>query len=214
MSRIHRYEGKAVAVLFDTGRCIHAADCVRGLPSVFDPKRTPWVDPDAASEAQIREVVARCPSGALKTVAIEPEAPDPMNSVSLVPNGPLYFRGRAKVVNASGDTVVEDFRMALCRCGESRAKPFCDNRHRALPFQHDGSVANAENLEAVDFGESEICFEPVTDGPLHVMGPLRILDASGQVRFSGMETWLCRCGASASKPFCDGSHKACGFKSD
>lgn len=63
------YTGRHVDVSFDREVCTHAAECVRGLPEVFDTKKRPWIEPDAAwsPEAQdlLIEVVGRCPSGAL-----------------------------------------------------------------------------------------------------------------------------------------------------
>lgn len=60
------YEGHDVIVSFDTAVCQHAAECVRGLPTVFDTHRRPWIDPDGASADEVIEVVGRCPSGALR----------------------------------------------------------------------------------------------------------------------------------------------------
>lgn len=67
------YTGRDVAVSFDAGLCRHAAECVRGLPEVFDTQRRPWILPDGAGADRVIEVVGRCPSGALR---IEPDAPD------------------------------------------------------------------------------------------------------------------------------------------
>ena len=60
------YAGADVTVSFDAERCRHAAECVRGLPAVFDTKRRPWILPDAAPASEVVEVVGRCPSGALR----------------------------------------------------------------------------------------------------------------------------------------------------
>ncbi|MYX15646.1 hypothetical protein GTY67_20020 [Streptomyces sp. SID8374] len=60
------YEGRAITVTFEAARCRHAAECVRGLPEVFDTARRPWIRPDAADAGQVAEVVRRCPSGALR----------------------------------------------------------------------------------------------------------------------------------------------------
>ena len=53
------------------------------------------------------------------------------------------------------------------------------------------------------------------NGPFLVTGPVTVTDAAGNVfDLKGKETFaLCRCGASASLPFCDGAHKSCGFES-
>ncbi|GAA0980114.1 (4Fe-4S)-binding protein [Nocardiopsis tropica] len=60
------YEGQSVTVTFEAGRCRHAAECVRGLPEVFDTARRPWIRPDGATAERLVEVVRRCPSGALR----------------------------------------------------------------------------------------------------------------------------------------------------
>ncbi|MFL5846611.1 MAG: (4Fe-4S)-binding protein [Solirubrobacteraceae bacterium] len=60
------YEGRDVVVSFDAEVCIHAAECVRGLPAVFDTRKRPWIDPDAADAAEVVAAVGRCPSGALR----------------------------------------------------------------------------------------------------------------------------------------------------
>jgi uncharacterized Fe-S cluster protein YjdI len=60
------YVGREVTVSFDPPVCEHAGDCVRGLPSVFDTSRRPWILPDAAPAADVIAQVARCPSGALR----------------------------------------------------------------------------------------------------------------------------------------------------
>ena len=63
------YTGPIVNVSFDGALCQHAAECVRGMPSVFDTTRRPWIDPNVADTTElanrVREVVGRCPSGAL-----------------------------------------------------------------------------------------------------------------------------------------------------
>lgn len=64
------YTGSIVDVSFDGAICQHSANCVQGMPAVFDTARRPWIDPSradtAAHAARLREVVGRCPSGALR----------------------------------------------------------------------------------------------------------------------------------------------------
>lgn len=50
------------------------------------------------------------------------------------------------------------------------------------------------------------------DGPYHLKGEVEIKDAEGNLVEAGEEFWLCRCGQSSTKPFCDGTHKKVGFK--
>ncbi|QCX27795.1 (4Fe-4S)-binding protein [Nocardioides jishulii] len=66
------YTGPLVDVSFDRDVCRHAAECVRGMPLVFDPSARPWIDPGRADSAgtvrTLSEVIARCPTGALRLV--------------------------------------------------------------------------------------------------------------------------------------------------
>jgi uncharacterized Fe-S cluster protein YjdI len=45
---------------------VHAGECVRGLPAVFDPNQDPWIQPDAAPAEQVISQIGACPSGALE----------------------------------------------------------------------------------------------------------------------------------------------------
>jgi len=140
MAGAKEYEGKQLSVRFDARRCIHAAECVHGLPGVFDPERRPWIDPDAGDPSAIVEVVESCPSGALTYERhdggpAEVPASDPAVRVSA--NGPLYIRGAIELVGYDGNVVADGARAALCRCGASKNKPFCDNSHTKIDFKPD-----------------------------------------------------------------------------
>ena len=54
--------------------------------------------------------------------------------------------------------------------------------------------------------------EAIEDGPLHVKGALEVVGATNGAPRRVDECWLCRCGQSARKPFCDGTHKRIGFE--
>ncbi|HWQ38227.1 MAG TPA: CDGSH iron-sulfur domain-containing protein [Burkholderiales bacterium] len=54
--------------------------------------------------------------------------------------------------------------------------------------------------------------QPQIDGPLKVQGEIEILAADGTLLRKTAEAWLCRCGGSSSKPFCDGTHAKAGFR--
>lgn len=62
--------------------------------------------------------------------------------------------------------------------------------------------------------DSPVTITTLGHGPLEVSGPVTVRTASGEVVFEGERTFLCRCGHSAKKPFCDGSHKREGFTDD
>ena len=132
------YRGQELVVYFDPRLCIHAAECLRGLPPVFDRDAKPWIRPDAAAVDSVAAVVARCPTGALHADRLDggpAEGPPPEPEVLVMPNGPLHIRGRVEVQDGAGALVRADTRMALCRCGASSNKPFCDNSHRAVGFR-------------------------------------------------------------------------------
>jgi uncharacterized Fe-S cluster protein YjdI len=62
-TKLHQYEGRGGIVTYDAKRCIHAAECVHGLPAVFDSKAKPWINPDGADAAALAAVVDRCQAG-------------------------------------------------------------------------------------------------------------------------------------------------------
>ena len=62
---MQEFKGKTVIIAYDEAKCVHAGECVKSLPAVFDPGRTPWIDPDRATESDAAVAVAACPSGAL-----------------------------------------------------------------------------------------------------------------------------------------------------
>jgi uncharacterized Fe-S cluster protein YjdI/CDGSH-type Zn-finger protein len=117
-------------VYFDARRCLHFAECVRGLPAVFDVKQRPWIQPANAQADEIAEVVRRCPSGALHYVLHDgpPETPDRPTHVEFVEGGPITLRGELEIETPDG--LVSDVRTALCRCGQTENGPYCDNACR------------------------------------------------------------------------------------
>lgn len=133
-----KYTSENIVVYYQPRLCIHAAECVRGLPQVFDTAKKPWIQPENADADAIAEVVARCPSGALQFERLdggEPEPIPPNLSAQLMPNGPIYLRGAMEVRDEAGKVLYEGTRVALCRCGASSNKPFCDNSHLQTGFR-------------------------------------------------------------------------------
>ena len=213
--KIRSYESDAITVDYDLARCIHAAECVHGLPTVFDPERRPWIDPgQEADTGIITEVIDRCPTGALSYRHGDASGPEPAgtNSVHVEADGPLYVRGDLRIDVGDEEPLVET-RVALCRCGLSRNKPFCDNAHVAGKFSDPGLVAEAKLKSAPDGAEADpLEVKPVDDGPVLISGPVT-LEATDGTRVEGSGGALCRCGHSANKPFCDGTHREIGFRS-
>ena len=102
------YANEQIVVTWEPAYCIHAADCLDGLPAVFDPWRRPWIAVDAASADEIAEVVMRCPPGALHFRRLDGGPPEPESeepAVQLRPNGPLFVRGKVRIEDPSGHLI-------------------------------------------------------------------------------------------------------------
>jgi CDGSH-type Zn-finger protein len=159
--------------------------------------------------------VLRCPTGALTAEYADGshiEVADPINTVNVAYNGPLFVRGDLSIADAPSNAPGLKYRAALCRCGKSANKPFCDNSHEKAGFQDYGAVGEKGDAESAAGGMLEI--RPVKDGPILLNGNVTILNGSGREAWRGNKTALCRCGESNNKPFCDGQHKKAGFTSD
>ncbi|MGW0215169.1 (4Fe-4S)-binding protein [Micromonospora chokoriensis] len=112
---------------FDGRSCLHFAECLRGLPEVFDVRARPWITPDNADSAAVAEVVERCPSGALRYALRDgaEESPPTPTVVTVVEGGPILLHGDLTLTGRDREA-----RMALCACGRSSRRPFCDNACR------------------------------------------------------------------------------------
>jgi uncharacterized Fe-S cluster protein YjdI/CDGSH-type Zn-finger protein len=132
------YSNERIAITWEPAFCIHVAECLRGLPAVFDAWRRPWIIVDNGSPEEIAEVVQRCPTGALHFRRLDdgPQETAPEETeVHERPNGPLFVRGMVRIVGQDRRILRKDTRVALCRCGQSKNKPFCDGSHRAVGFR-------------------------------------------------------------------------------
>jgi uncharacterized Fe-S cluster protein YjdI/CDGSH-type Zn-finger protein len=138
------YANEAIEVRWEPRLCIHTQNCVRGLGEVFDPQARPWVRVDGADADRVAATILTCPTGALHFRRLDggpQEEPPAGTTIDPRPNGPLFVRGRVQIVDATGAVVREDTRVALCRCGGSRNKPFCDGTHREIGFTDGDAVA-------------------------------------------------------------------------
>jgi len=210
---IYTFSGENVNVEWDGRLCIHVAECGQAKGDLFVSGRQPWCQPDLVNVSDVKEVVERCPSGALAYQVkdeSEPETVDTENTILVVYNGPYYVRGDLDIEGAKDDMPGVKYRAALCRCGLSKNKPFCDNSHEAGKFQDYGAVGEQGEGLAESGGKLSVSLMP--DGPLIISGNFTIIAGSGRKAWQGTNAALCRCGASANKPFCDGSHTAAGFK--
>ncbi len=210
-TKVLTYQGKEISVHYDVVRCIHAAECVHGLPQVFDPKRKPWVAPDAATPEEVLRVVSACPTGALRVSDAAPAA-DSENTARIEPNGPLYATGDVEIKTPDGESLLKDTRVALCRCGASQNKPLCDGAHVKGGFT-DGGALSTTGVSPLRREKGTLTFMPLPGGPLLFEGPCELVGADGGHAYPEKGA-LCRCGVSQNKPFCDGSHSSIDFSGE
>ncbi len=209
---VKRYEGKEATVTWDKRLCLHVGECGRADNALFTAKRDPWCAPDEATIAEVEDVCQRCPTGALAYTRAdgEGERAADVNRIIVSNNGPLYVTGELDIEGAAEDMPGVRFRAALCRCGASKNKPFCDNSHEKSGFVDRGAVGQSRSLDGPASGPLAIKLAP--KGPLLLRGAVEILASTGRVAWAGEKAALCRCGESKNKPFCDGSHNDVGFE--
>jgi CDGSH-type Zn-finger protein/uncharacterized Fe-S cluster protein YjdI len=204
-------EGASATVSFDGHRCIHARRCVMGEPRAFKANvEGSWIDADAAGAEALMRVARNCPSGAIHVARRDggaQEGPPEANVVMVRENGPLAFHADLRI---DGEEV--GFRATLCRCGLSRNKPFCDNSHIKGGFVATGEPLSKESALKITELVGPVEVKPVPNGPLMVTGRLEVESGTGRNVDRVEKVWFCRCGHSANKPFCDGTHKKVGFE--
>jgi CDGSH-type Zn-finger protein len=138
------------------------------------------------------------------------------NTIQPHPDGPLKVEGEIEIVAADGRLLKQTTRDWLCRCGRSANKPYCDSSHKKAGFADPGNVSDSYQPKTLEPGEPGTALRITlkTNGPLRCFGEMQIRDAQGNATWSGKQATLCRCGQSRNKPFCDGSHRDCGFAAD
>ena len=211
-NKVRRYSSDEIDVTWDAKRCIHAAECVRGLPIVFDTSQRPWIQPANADADELAGIVLKCPTGALHFERKDgggSEAIPELNRIAVAADGPLYLSGEIQISDMGGNVLLEDTRVALCRCGASENKPFCDNSHTEAGFADDGLLASSGGSTV---GNGRLSIKTAPNGPLLLQGDFKIQAANGT--FADNKGALCRCGGSSNKPFCDGTHSKIGFIAD
>ena len=130
------YTNGDITVVWQPHVCIHSAICFRGLPAVFDPRERPWVRMEGASTEEIIAQIGKCPSGALSVKTNKTHMENQENKsgellkIQVMPKGPLIVKGTCTVVDESGNEITKENQVALCRCGASSNKPYCDGSHR------------------------------------------------------------------------------------
>ena len=207
------YATERIAVYWDSTRCIHTAGCLNALPEVFDVQRRPWVDVEAADADAVAEGVLTCPTGALRFERLDggPQDEPQRPTVAIpIPDGPLLVMGDLRVQNPEGETIADnERRLTLCRCGRTRNQPFCDNSHLMARFRSREFTPKPDAGDPAEPGDDQgtTVVTATRDGSLHFEGRVVVMTQDGEVLADRDDLWMCRCGRSGSKPFCDGSHK-------
>ena len=208
-AKIEEVRGRQAILRFEAGKCIHSRNCVLGRPDVFVPNVSgEWIHPDRATPDELLELAHQCPSGAITVERLDggPDETAPVvNTAHVRENGPLAVHAPLQL---NGQSL--GFRATLCRCGASQQKPFCDGSHNAAGFAATGEPPTKES-KPLDVRSGPVTVTPVPNGPLKVSGPLELVSGTGRTLNRVTETFLCRCGASKNKPYCDGSHRTSGF---
>jgi len=131
------YTGKAITLHDNRGICAHAGLCSNGLSAVFQLEHEPWIDPDGAQAEEIIAIVKSCPSGALSYSVDGEEQRDQARepAVTVSKNGPYLATGGPELVDVGWGEGASREHFALCRCGASKNKPFCDGSHWSIRFE-------------------------------------------------------------------------------
>jgi CDGSH-type Zn-finger protein/uncharacterized Fe-S cluster protein YjdI len=209
---VDHIEGRDLTLIYEGRRCIHSRFCVTWGPHVFLANvKGPWINPDAMANDALTEIAHLCVSGAIRYKRKDgqpDESAPPVNLISVREGGPYAIRADIRLEGAA----TTDFRLTLCRCGASGNKPFCDGTHKEIGFSASGEPATGK-ADMLDVRDGPLAIAPLVDGPLQVRGNMEIISGTGRVVARMESARLCRCGASNTKPFCDGSHERVGFRS-
>jgi len=201
---------REITLRFDGRRCIHSRHCVLEAPTVFV-ANTPgaWIHPESTSVEHCVRVALNCPSGAITYERHDggaQEAAPAVNVLRIRENGPYAVSAAIELPTGL------EFRATLCRCGQSRRKPYCDGSHKAAGFAAGGEPDTQPSQPLAERGGT-LAITPLPDGPLQLTGNVEICAGTGRTVLRTTSTRLCRCGGSANKPFCDGTHARIGFRS-
>ena len=137
-------QGDGVRVKVDNSYCMHAKFCFNQNASI---RKLITKKSDDNSKINLSAMVDKCPSGTFvyelevdgKYEEIESDLPKQIVIISADNSdstaGPIWINGKIPVKRADGKPLETRNRMTLCRCGESKNKPFCDGSHAQIDFK-------------------------------------------------------------------------------
>jgi CDGSH-type Zn-finger protein len=125
------FKGKDITISDNPGICSHAGYCDGNSPEVFwtfEDGRIPH--PDKGDKVKTIKTIRMCPSGAL-AYKLKSKLQDnyhDQEEIHVSKNGPYFVRGGVEIKDKHQPDSKEHY--ALCRCGLSLNKPYCDGHHR------------------------------------------------------------------------------------
>lgn len=128
-------------------------------------------------------------------------------SIQVLDDGPYVVEGLEELSDSRDENLKVSGKVALCRCGASQNKPYCDGTHKKIGFS---SRVERGSHDRKDVGAGSK-ISVLHNGPYEVSGPIELQVEDEMGLSDDNPYYLCRCGASENKPFCDGSHKGIGF---
>jgi CDGSH-type Zn-finger protein len=136
-NRRKAYAGKLITIYDNRALCSHAAYCTDELKEVFRHHDQPWIEPDGAAVEDIIATIKKCPSGALSYAidGVEAEPQQRAPAVTVMDHGPYAVTGGIELLGVRMGEGASKEHYTLCRCGESKNKPFCDGSHWDAGFR-------------------------------------------------------------------------------
>lgn len=137
-------EGDGIRIKVDNSFCVHAKYCFNKSSGI---RKLMPDSADTNAKSQIMAMVDRCPSGTFvyelpvdgKMTEIEAELPREIAAISEDTHthyaGPLWVTGGIPIMKSDGTFLETRNRVTLCRCGQSKNKPFCDGSHAKIDFK-------------------------------------------------------------------------------
>jgi pyruvate oxidase len=176
------YPGRdGFAIRDNRGICSHAGFCTDGCPHVWRSNAEPWIDAAAAERDEIIETIRQCPSGALsyEIDGVVHDTFDQPAEIRVSHNGPYRARGGIEIAGVERAAGASLEHCTLCRCGQSRNKPFCDGSHWYAGFKDDEAITIAKaNRGAEDTEEKWVGVGGSSEFAIDTVHPVQIGETS------------------------------------
>lgn len=143
---VKQYSNGEITVFWKSELCIHSANCLLDLPRVFNNRKKPWININGATSQEILKTIDTCPSRALtylknpkytlRKTRKSKKKTIKYARIQILMNGPILVKGNYIIRDAKKKKIKIDGEVAaLCRCGGTRKRPFCDGTHLSIGFK-------------------------------------------------------------------------------